>query len=380
MVLVDTWLLQDYLTRTGAELTTSTDISDSAKKKIIDILFFAEQLIKENTRLQEAVNLLGRLYGELLIIEIKNGKKIIKFVRTQSYEQWAMEQALLRRLEEEDMKKKFDALLWDSVCKCWTECYSSFSLELSWQLYYISVIFDRRDKKRYSHDTFSIKLIPSKEFKKWILDSFQGTLKAAKIRDQDTASHLVRSSKYSELLAKKLVESWLFLDVITLEFIENIFYAAPLHDLWKIGVSDTILLKPGRLTSEEMDIMKTHTTLWKDLIASLELGGNLSNSLLSMAENISKAHHEKYNGTWYPHGITWEEIPLEARIVAVIDIFDAICSKRPYKEPWPLDKVYSHMVQLGKDKELDPIILNVFIENWDTFITLKEEIDIEFQE
>ena len=133
-----------------------------------------------------------------------------------------------------------------------------------------------------------------------------------------------------------------------------IYYAAPLHDIGKIGIPDSILLKTGPLSPEEFEIMKTHTTIGYSILKESK------NPNLLMGASIALAHHERYDGKGYPLGLKAGEIPLCGRIVAVIDVFDALCSKRPYKEAWPVEKAFEHLAE-ERGRQFDPEIVDAFL-------------------
>jgi len=163
-------------------------------------------------------------------------------------------------------------------------------------------------------------------------------------RDPETGSHLDRMSRYSRLIALALAEKHQLDDT----YVENIFTFSPLHDIGKIAIPDEILLKPGPLSEEEMAIMRTHTLKGRQMIDELIHNFGLEDlDQANIMRNIATYHHEKLNGTGYPEGLSGTQIPLEARIVAVADIFDALTSKRPYKEAWSNDKAFNLLQQLA---------------------------------
>jgi len=164
------------------------------------------------------------------------------------------------------------------------------------------------------------------------------------MRDPETGSHLDRMSRYSRLIAMELAKTYKLND----DYIEHLFMFSPLHDIGKIGIPDSILLKPAKLSDTERKIMQGHTQIGREIIDNL-----LANFMLEgithvdVLRNIAEYHHEAINGTGYPHGMRGEQIPLEARIVAVADVFDALTSKRPYKEAWPNDRAFATLKQLA---------------------------------
>ena len=163
-------------------------------------------------------------------------------------------------------------------------------------------------------------------------------------RDFETGSHIDRVAAYARLIARELADKYNLTD----EYIEHIFLFAPLHDIGKIGIPDRILLKAGRLNEEEFRHMKTHTQKGREIIDDL-LGnyGLESFHHVEVLKNIALYHHEAVDGSGYPKGLKGEDIPIESRIVAVADIFDALTSRRPYKEPWDNDTAFNALRQLS---------------------------------
>jgi response regulator RpfG family c-di-GMP phosphodiesterase len=171
---------------------------------------------------------------------------------------------------------------------------------------------------------------------------------AAEHKDQETGNHVSRVAHYSRMLAMLLEESD--------EHQEILLNASPLHDVGKIGIPDSILLKPGKLTQAEWEIMKSHSSMGYEILKNTE------SPFLKAGAIIAKTHHEKYDGNGYPDGLKGEEIHLFGRIVAIADVFDALTTKRPYKDPWPFNKA----VELVKDergKQFDPVIVDLFLNN-----------------
>jgi putative two-component system response regulator len=182
--------------------------------------------------------------------------------------------------------------------------------------------------------------------------------KLSESRDDDTGSHIERVQVCCRMLAEKLAESPAYRAAITRQFIENIFFASPLHDIGKVGISDSILLKPGKLTPEEFEIMKTHSVIgWRTLEAVR--ARYPKNALITMGIAIAHRHHERWDGKGYPDGLEGEDIPLEARIMAVCDVYDALRSKRVYKEPFPHDKSRQIIVE-GRGTQFAPDVVDAF--------------------
>ncbi|MBB1295234.1 MULTISPECIES: response regulator [Pseudoalteromonas] len=168
---------------------------------------------------------------------------------------------------------------------------------------------------------------------------------AAEYKDTDTGEHIVRMSKYSKILALAYG--------MTEQHAELLKQAAPMHDIGKIGIPDAILLKPGKLTAEEFEHMKQHAKIGAKILA------NSSSPLLQLAYILAMEHHEKWDGSGYPNGLKGEEISIEGRIVAIADVFDALTSKRPYKQAWSVDEAISHMREQA-GKHFDPQLIALF--------------------
>jgi putative two-component system response regulator len=170
---------------------------------------------------------------------------------------------------------------------------------------------------------------------------------AAELRDDDTGQHTHRVGELAARLAAKLK-----MDVSHVELIR---LAAPLHDVGKIGVSDTILLKPGRLTPEEFEIMKRHSLIGGTLLAAGQ------SAFVQMAEIIALTHHERYDGSGYPHGLAGNAIPIEGRILSVVDVFDALTHERPYKNAWTREDAMAE-IEKQSGKHFDPLVVSAFVE------------------
>jgi len=202
------------------------------------------------------------------------------------------------------------------------------------------------------------------------------TLQAARhisnFRDQETGGHLERMSHYSRLIAEQVAEKFQLSD----EYIEHIFLFSPMHDIGKIGVPDAILKKPDKLTDTEFDVMKEHAAKGREIIDIIMKDAHLyAFPHIQILRNITEFHHEAYNGTGYPHGLHDTEIPIEARIIAVADVFDALTSARPYKERWSNDDAFAMLRKLSGFK-LDPVCVEALINNPDAV----EEIQARFIE
>jgi len=178
-------------------------------------------------------------------------------------------------------------------------------------------------------------------------------------RDPETGSHLDRMSRYSRLIASSIAKKYNLDD----EYIEHVFMFSPLHDIGKISIPDEVLLKPGLLTEDEITIMKTHARKGREMIDDLVDNFGLHNiKHIDVLRNIAEYHHEAVNGSGYPEGKVQDEIPLEARIVAVADVFDALTSCRPYKDAWNNQKAIDVLKELAGEK-LDADCVNALVNN-----------------
>ncbi|MCR5691378.1 MAG: HD domain-containing protein [Eubacterium sp.] len=178
-------------------------------------------------------------------------------------------------------------------------------------------------------------------------------------RDGTTGQHVKRTSRYVKMITEKLREMGYYREEIDDLFLENIYKAAPLHDIGKIRVSDTILLKPGKLTPEEYDQMKRHTTEGV-LVFDQTIGAMEDKKYVELVHDVVGGHHEKWDGSGYPEGKKGEEIPLAARIMAVADVFDALVSKRCYKEAFSVEEAYD-IIQKDSGKHFDPKLVEAFV-------------------
>ncbi|MBQ6555714.1 MAG: HD domain-containing protein [Firmicutes bacterium] len=182
-------------------------------------------------------------------------------------------------------------------------------------------------------------------------------------RDKCTGDHIKKTAAYTRIIMNKLRKMGVYTDILTDEYVEDVVNSAPLHDIGKIKIPDSILNKPGKLTDEEFDIMKTHTTAGAEIIdGAMEL---VSESVyLKEAKNLAFYHHEKWNGMGYPKGLKEDEIPLSARIMAVADVFDALVSRRSYKEPFTFEKAMSIIIE-GSGNHFEPAIVDAFVASKD---------------
>lgn len=198
------------------------------------------------------------------------------------------------------------------------------------------------------------------------------TGKITHVRDPETGSHLDRMSRYSRLIARHLADKHQLDD----SFVEHVFMFSPLHDIGKIGIPDRILLKPGKLNEDELRVMRTHTLKGEEIINDMISNFGLENfEHRDILRNIAACHHEAYNGGGYPRGMKGEEIPLEARIVAVADVFDALTSRRPYKDAWSNETAIATLQELAGES-LDQDCVEALVHSLDEV----EEIQVHFLE
>lgn len=195
------------------------------------------------------------------------------------------------------------------------------------------------------------------ELRETQLDIIRKLCRAAEFRDNETGLHVIRMSHYSRIIGvahgMKDADATLLLN------------ASPMHDVGKIGIPDHVLLKPGKLTKEEFDVIKTHPEIGTQII------GDDPSPLLQMAYQIAYTHHEKWNGRGYPQGLKGADIPLVGRISAIADVFDALTTKRPYKEAWPTEKAID-LIQKERGEHFDPDLVQAFMKSTDAILDVKE--------
>jgi len=193
----------------------------------------------------------------------------------------------------------------------------------------------------------------------------------AETRDNETGNHIRRTQNYVRVLARRLKSHPKFRSQLDNQAVELIYKSAPLHDIGKVGIPDRILLKPAKLTPEEFEVMKTHTTLGRNAIATAEKLINAPSSFLRFAREIAYSHQEKWDGSGYPEGLSGDRIPLSARLMALADVYDALISKRVYKPAFP----HARSVQLireGRGSHFDPDVTDAFLANPEEFNAIAE--------
>lgn len=216
----------------------------------------------------------------------------------------------------------------------------------------------------------------TRQLQEEMITSQKATIRAltrlAVTRDDDTGSHIERTSSFCKILAQKTYEEGLFKAVINEEFIENMYMASPLHDVGKVGIMDSILLKPGKLTDEEFAVMKTHVNIGYETLSNI-VKLNPENGFLKVGMEIARYHHEKWDGRGYMSGLSGDAIPLSARIMALSDVYDALRSRRPYKEPFTHAKSVE-IIEDSRAKHFDPDLTCVFLENHSIFRDVYDQL------
>jgi putative two-component system response regulator len=183
----------------------------------------------------------------------------------------------------------------------------------------------------------------------------------AEHRDPETGGHIHRTRSFVKTLAEGLFEQGNFLDILTPEYIILLYKTAPLHDIGKVAIPDSILLKPARLTADEFEEMKKHTVYGEEVIAKLEkMAGSQQIPYLQCAKEIVGSHHEKYDGSGYPRGLAGEDIPLAGRIMAIADVYDALTTKRAYKRGLSHEETMEIMTE-GRASHFDPVVFDTFV-------------------
>ncbi len=188
----------------------------------------------------------------------------------------------------------------------------------------------------------------------------------AETRDSETGTHIRRTQFYVQALARRLQAHPRFAALLTPRYIDMLFKSAPLHDIGKVGIPDAILLKPGRLTPDEFEFMKTHTTLGRQAIEHAEQLLGMKVDFLSMSKDIAQSHQEKWDGSGYPQGLAGEAIPVSARLMAVADVYDALISQRIYKAGMPHEEAAAIIAE-GRDAHFDPDVVDAFLAIQDEF-------------
>ena len=194
------------------------------------------------------------------------------------------------------------------------------------------------------------------------LDTIYRLSRAAEYKDEETGAHIKRMSHYSAIVARQLG--------LSEDTCKRILYAAPMHDVGKIGIPDRILLKPGKLDADEWKVMKRHTLIGGGILAGSDTPH------IRLARVIAMTHHEKWDGSGYPNGLVGDRIPLVGLIVAIADVFDALTSRRPYKEPFSLEKSYG-IIREGRGSHFAPHVVDAFFAVEDEILEIKQKFQDE---
>ncbi|MCS4306191.1 putative two-component system response regulator [Rheinheimera pacifica] len=202
-----------------------------------------------------------------------------------------------------------------------------------------------------------LSLVRADELKQTRLQVIQRLGRAAEYKDNETGLHVMRMSHYAQVLALAYG--------LSAQQAEDLLHAAPMHDIGKIGIADSILLKPGKLTAEEYQQMQQHPLIGAEII------GECDSELLRMAKVVALYHHEKWDGSGYPHGLAAEAIPLEARIVAVSDVFDALTSARPYKQAWSIEDTLQYM-RAQKGRHFEPRLVDLLEQHLPDLLAIRQ--------
>lgn len=247
-----------------------------------------------------------------------------------------------------------------STVLLFVNCIGSF---MAAALFVGRVFYDLDDMRNNLNHSIEEKSDRIASLQKKIIISFADIIEA---RDDNTGKHVKRTSGYVEALMKELKRKNLYPDTIDEKYMHYVMMSAPLHDIGKITISDTILLKPGKLTKEEFDIIKKHTVNGKKIIER-SMGDIEDEQFLKIAKAVALYHHERWDGSGYPYGLRGRDIPLCARVMSIADYFDAIVTKRSYKEAMPTSVAFED-IRSQRGTKFDPVLV-------DAFLSIQEEIE-----
>jgi len=208
-------------------------------------------------------------------------------------------------------------------------------------------------------DTYDRKVF-SEELNRSHVALLDSMVHVAEVHDLETGAHIIRTKKYIQLLGTYIYKKGIYANKLSSQMIQMMYFTAPMHDIGKVGISDAILKKEGHLTEMEYEVMKTHTSLGKHILNNA-ISSYHMNDFFLMARNITEYHHEKWDGSGYPEGLKGEAIPLEARFMALADVYDALVSKRVYKEAFSYETTV-RIIQEGSGTHFDPILVAAFME------------------
>jgi cyclic di-GMP phosphodiesterase len=203
------------------------------------------------------------------------------------------------------------------------------------------------------------------------LVSIRALAHLAETRDSETGNHILRTQGYVQSLARRLQAHPRYQAVLGEHYIDLLTRSAPLHDIGKVGIPDAILQKPGKLTAAEWEIMKTHARLGAEAIEQAERDAEKPVAFLTLAKEIARCHHEKWNGAGYPDGLAGDDIPVSARLMAIADVFDALISRRVYKPPMSYGEA-REIITAGRGSHFDPDVVDAFVDGFDEFVAIAE--------
>lgn len=235
-----------------------------------------------------------------------------------------------------------------------------------------SIEWDKREKLITQFNLMKVELankeveFANKKIEKTEVQLLASLNELAKARDNETGNHIIRTQNYVNDLALSLRSAGHYVDQLSDDSIVALVKAAPLHDIGKVGIPDSILLKKGSLNEEEWAVMKTHTTIGESVLGAAKTDSEGDADVIAKAIKLAGGHHEKWDGTGYPRGLAGQDIPLEARIMAVADMYDALVTDRPYKKAWPHEDAIEEIIS-KRGTQFDPIIVDIFVDNQDTY-------------
>lgn len=230
----------------------------------------------------------------------------------------------------------------------------------------------QRKLERYSHHLEDLVQAQVQEITRSQTATIAALAKLAESRDDDTGMHIERVRHYCVVIARHMAEHSPCREEISSSFIEALFQAAPLHDIGKVAIPDSVLLKPGKLTAEEFDVMKRHTLIGARTLAAIH-AKYPKNAFIRAGLSIARSHHERWDGGGYPDGARGTEISLHARIMAVCDVYDALRSDRCYRKALPHEEVCA-MIESGSGSQFDPQVATAFHQIADEFLRISQEL------
>ncbi|MDR3073004.1 MAG: response regulator [Clostridiales Family XIII bacterium] len=237
------------------------------------------------------------------------------------------------------------------------------------------ILIAEQRKEIQSHNDYLKMEVDRKSFQ---VEALQNTMLMAvtemvEFRDGNTGGHIDRTQRYLKVLLEEIMKEGIYADITKDWDVNLIVASSPLHDVGKIAIADAILNKPGKLTEEEFEVMKKHVDYGVEAISRIEKYSN-DYQFLHFSKTIAATHHEKWNGTGYPSGLAGDEIPLEGRLMAIADVYDALISVRPYKKPLTTE-VAESIINDGRGTHFDPVLVDVFNNVADKFAEIADSID-----